>query len=458
MDLSTISYMPTLEIDRRLKAKGVKFADAPVSGMEARAKEGKITVMFGGDKALFKTVRPALDAIGNQIVYMGAVGCGQLTKLINQLLFNISCAGLAEVLPMAAKLGLDPEQVAQVVTTGTGRSFAAEFFIPLTLQNKFDEGYPVKAAYKDMISAAEISAHKAHPASRGERHGGDLPDGHRGGVRRSQQGRTDPGLREDDRDRIPEEGGKEMNPHRGRPEDITEAYYRGLMHSVGYRRSDLDKPQIAVVNSWTDINPGHQPLRELAQRVKEGIWAAGGCPSEFGVPAPCDGMAQGPGMHYILPQRDLIAGSIEAMVGAHGFEGLVFLGSCDKILPGMLMAAIRMNLPTLFLTAGAMMPCRIDGKVMTTPDLKEAIGGRSSGKIDEETFLVWQERFCAHRRDLLDDGDGQHDGVLPGGDGARALRLGDDARLRRRQGPPGARGGRADRAISPDGTSPSAIS
>jgi dihydroxy-acid dehydratase len=185
-----------------------------------------------------------------------------------------------------------------------------------------------------------------------------------------------------------------MNPHRGFPEDITEAYYRGLMHSVGYRRKDLDKPQIVVVNSWTDVNPGHQPLRELAQRVKEGIWAAGGCPSEFGVPAPCDGMAQGPGMHYILPQRDLIAGSIEAMVGSHGFEGVVMLGSCDKILPGMLMAAIRMNLPTLFLTAGAMMPCRIDGKVVTTPDLKEAIGERNNGKIDQETFLTWQERFC----------------------------------------------------------------
>jgi len=185
-----------------------------------------------------------------------------------------------------------------------------------------------------------------------------------------------------------------MNPHRGLPEEITEAYYRGLMHSVGYRRKDLDKPQIVVVNSWTDVNPGHQPLRELALRVKEGIWAAGGCPSEFGVPAPCDGMAQGLGMHYILPQRDLIAGSIEAMVGSHGFEGVVMLGSCDKILPGMLMAAIRMNLPTLFLTAGAMMPCRLDGKVVTTPDLKEAIGQRNNGKIDQETFLSWQERFC----------------------------------------------------------------
>ncbi|MHB8909557.1 MAG: NAD(P)-dependent oxidoreductase [Syntrophales bacterium] len=163
VDLSTISYMPTLEISRRLKEKGVLFADAPVSGMGARAKDGKLTVMFGGEEGLFKTLRPAFDAIGNQIVYMGGVGSGQLTKLINQLLFNISCAGLAEVLPMAVKLGLDPEQVAQVVTTGTGRSFAAEFFIPLTLKNQFDEGYPVKAAYKDMISAAEISAHKGIP-------------------------------------------------------------------------------------------------------------------------------------------------------------------------------------------------------------------------------------------------------------------------------------------------------
>ncbi len=187
-----------------------------------------------------------------------------------------------------------------------------------------------------------------------------------------------------------------MNPHRGRPEEITEAYYRGLMHSVGYRRKDIDKPQIAIVNSWTEVNPGHQPLRELAARVKEGIWTAGGCPCEFNVPAPCDGMAQGAGMHYILPQRDLIAASIEAMVHAHGFEGLVMLGSCDKILPGMLMAAARLDLPTLFLTAGAMMPCRLDAeRTMTTSDLKEAIGTRSSGKVDQETFFAWQERFCA---------------------------------------------------------------
>jgi 3-hydroxyisobutyrate dehydrogenase-like beta-hydroxyacid dehydrogenase len=94
---------------------------------------------------------------------MGAVGSGQLTKLINQLLFNICCAGIAEVLPMAVKLGLDPEKVTEVVTTGTGRSFAAEFFLPRALENKFDEGYPIKLAYKDMISAAEISANQKIP-------------------------------------------------------------------------------------------------------------------------------------------------------------------------------------------------------------------------------------------------------------------------------------------------------
>jgi dihydroxy-acid dehydratase len=186
-----------------------------------------------------------------------------------------------------------------------------------------------------------------------------------------------------------------MSAHRGSPDDITEAYYRGLMHAVGYRRADLDKPQIAVVSSWTDVNPGHQPLKELSQRVKEGIWIAGGSPAEFMVPAPCDGMAQGPGMHYILPQRDLIAASVEAMVRAHGFEGIVLLASCDKVLPGMLMAAVRLNLPTLFLTAGAMLPCPLGDRTVVTSDLKEAIGLRRRGEIDHETFLRWQESFCA---------------------------------------------------------------
>lgn len=163
VDLSTIGYLETLEIEKKLKQKGVIFSDAPVSGMEKRAQEATLTVMFGGRKDIFELVLPALEAIGNKQIYMGEIGCGQLTKLINQLLFNISAAGIAEVLPMAAKLGLDPEKVTQVVTTGTGRSFAAEFFLPLALENRFDQGYPLKNAYKDMISAAEICVHEKIP-------------------------------------------------------------------------------------------------------------------------------------------------------------------------------------------------------------------------------------------------------------------------------------------------------
>ena len=182
---------------------------------------------------------------------------------------------------------------------------------------------------------------------------------------------------------------------RGNANDLTEAYYIGLMNSVGYRNKDLAKPVIGIVNSWNDVNPGHKPFAQLAGYVKEGIWAAGGTPAEFTVPAPCDGMAQGEGMHYILPQRDLIAASIETMVEAHGFDGLVFLASCDKIIPGMLMAAAHLDLPAVFLTAGAMLPHLEDGREYVTSDLKEAIGKRKKAEIDEETFDSWRTHFCA---------------------------------------------------------------
>ncbi len=163
LDCGTTNYMTTLDFARRLNERGIRFADMPVSGMEARAKDGTLTIMCGGDVAILETVRPALDAIGNKIIHMGEIGSGQLTKLINQLLFNINVAALAEVLPMAVKLGLDPDKVGQVVTTGTGRSFAAEFFIPHILDNRFDQGYVLKHAYKDMISAAEICAQRQIP-------------------------------------------------------------------------------------------------------------------------------------------------------------------------------------------------------------------------------------------------------------------------------------------------------
>ncbi|MDR2743845.1 MAG: dihydroxy-acid dehydratase [Desulfovibrio sp.] len=183
-------------------------------------------------------------------------------------------------------------------------------------------------------------------------------------------------------------------PRKGSIEDMTEAYYVGLMNSVGYRKKDLKKPVIGIVNSWNDVNPGHKPLRELAQIVREGVWAAGGAPAEFAVPAPCDGIAQGEGMHYILPQRDLIAASINAMVRAHGFDGLVFLCSCDKIVPGMLMAAASLDLPSVFLTAGAMIPYYENGACHVTPDLKEAIGKRRAGSMDEKTFDRLRENIC----------------------------------------------------------------
>ena len=178
------------------------------------------------------------------------------------------------------------------------------------------------------------------------------------------------------------------------PDDPQQAYYVGLMNACGYRVKDLHKPVIGIVSSYTDANPGHRPLRELAGFVKEGVWAGGGTPAEFNVPAPCDGMAQGLGMHYILPQRDLIAASIEAMASAHAFDGLVFLCSCDKIVPGMLMAAAALNKPSLFLTAGSMLPYAAEEGTYVTPDLKESIGARNVDKISEETFSRYKENIC----------------------------------------------------------------
>ena len=158
VDFSTIKYTTTLEIAKSLREKGVKYLDAPISGMEARAKEGTLTVMCGGEKEIFNQMVPYFLCIGNKILYMGATGSGQLTKLINQLLFDINSAALAEILPMAVKMGLDPEKVGEVVNSGTGKSYASEFFIPRILNNKFSDGYALKNAYKDLVSAAEIGA------------------------------------------------------------------------------------------------------------------------------------------------------------------------------------------------------------------------------------------------------------------------------------------------------------
>jgi len=163
VDTSTIDYLATLRIEKKLRDKGISFVDAPVSGLEARAKDGTLTIMVGGTPETVEKVRPILSAMGKDIIYMGKSGNGQLTKLINQLFLNISCAATAEILPMAVKLGLDPEAVYNVVATGTGRTFAFEFFTPYILENNFKPGYPLIKAYKDMISAAGISAKEKIP-------------------------------------------------------------------------------------------------------------------------------------------------------------------------------------------------------------------------------------------------------------------------------------------------------
>jgi len=163
VDLSTVNYLATLKFSEDLLAHGVTFIDAPVSGMEARAKDATLTVMVGGDPETVEKIRPILNVIGNNVVYMGKNGNGQLAKLVNQLSFNISCAAMAEILPMAVKLGLDPDAVCRVVTTGSGETWANKFFTPYTLQNNFKPGYPLIKAYKDMACAAEISGKEKIP-------------------------------------------------------------------------------------------------------------------------------------------------------------------------------------------------------------------------------------------------------------------------------------------------------
>lgn len=158
VDTSTIDYSATLEMAAALEEHGIGFLDAPVSGMEARAIEGTLTAMCGGKAETLESVRPYLACVSNSILHMGGAGSGQLSKLINQLLFDINCAAIAEVLPMAVKLGIDPEKIGRIVNSGTGKSYASEFFIPRILKDHFTDGYPLKHAYKDLVSGATLGA------------------------------------------------------------------------------------------------------------------------------------------------------------------------------------------------------------------------------------------------------------------------------------------------------------
>lgn len=176
---------------------------------------------------------------------------------------------------------------------------------------------------------------------------------------------------------------------------MDKATSRSLLHSLGVKREELRKPFIAVVSSFNEIVPGCMPLRDLAAEVKEGIRKGGGVPFEFNTIGVCDGIAQGTeGMKYSLPSRDIIAYSVEIMLQAHSFDGAVFLLSCDKITPGMLMAMTRVNIPSIAVAVGVMADGEFKGEKITTSLMRECIGRCQAGKITEEELAEIEMGAC----------------------------------------------------------------
>jgi dihydroxy-acid dehydratase len=170
---------------------------------------------------------------------------------------------------------------------------------------------------------------------------------------------------------------------------------RGLLRAVGMKDSDLDKPMIAIANSFNTIVPGHIHLNKLVEEIKKGIEEAGGVAFEFGVPGICDGIAMGlDGMRYSLPSREIVADAVEAMVEAHVADGWVGVTNCDKITPGMLMAAGRVNIPCVIVTGGPMMPGIYKNRKLDVISIFEAVGELSAGKITKEDFDEIEKRAC----------------------------------------------------------------
>lgn len=168
---------------------------------------------------------------------------------------------------------------------------------------------------------------------------------------------------------------------------------RALLYSTGLDEKDLGKPMIAVVNSFTEMVPGHFHLREIADFVKQGILQAGGIPREFNTIALCDGICQGhKGMSYTLPSRELIADSIEMMVEGHQLDGMVLMPGCDKIVPGMLMAAARLDIPAIVVTGGPMLEGKTKDKhPITLTDMREMIGRTQTGKMTVEELKEFEK-------------------------------------------------------------------
>ncbi len=174
-------------------------------------------------------------------------------------------------------------------------------------------------------------------------------------------------------------------------DDVSSAPKRSLMNAMGYTADQMRRPLIGIVGAFNEVVPGHIHLQTISRAVKDGVLTAGGTPMEFNTIGVCDGLAMGhAGMKYSLPSRELIADSIECMVTAHSFDALVFIPNCDKIVPGMLMAAARLNLPCVFVSGGPMLS--IDGSDLNT--VFEAVGAYHAGKTDEAALYELEERAC----------------------------------------------------------------
>lgn len=171
---------------------------------------------------------------------------------------------------------------------------------------------------------------------------------------------------------------------------------RSLLKAIGYTDEQIRKPLIGIVNSFNEVIPGHVHLRNIASAVHDGVLSAGGTPMEFNVIGVCDGIAMGhEGMKYSLASRELIADSVECMAKAHCFDGLVFIPNCDKIVPGMLMAAARLNIPSIFVSGGPMLSnCSDENIPMDLNSVFEAVGAYKNGKIDEDRLGYFEENAC----------------------------------------------------------------
>lgn len=176
---------------------------------------------------------------------------------------------------------------------------------------------------------------------------------------------------------------------------IQRAPHRSLLRACGLKDEDFEKPFIGIANSFTDIVPGHIHLKNLVEFVKEGIIAAGGIPFEFNTMAVCDGISMNhDGMKYSLPSREIIAATVESMAKGHSLDGLVLIPSCDKVVPGMIMGASRVNIPTIVVTGGPMESGRYNGKNVDLISVYEAVGELSAGKITEKEVDELERCAC----------------------------------------------------------------